>query len=262
MYYPFESRIIPLTTIRRERLLPVPGQVLVGPGEMVGPADVVARCQLPGRVRVVDVSQALGIRRERAARCVRVNAGDTVQVEDVLAMPGGLFGRLRGACRSPVNGEVIDVRDGLVLIESSATPEPTTDIGLAEMRLMQGDIDIRGNLATWNTGLKNWVHLPWHPPEDPTDLNGVYTIRLVVEGKDGEIIEDRMTVEIGRVIAQCLPGIAVSPDQRVMMRFPEQSLVHPFRIYTILPLSEVGETASLPPGECHRKYTLWVPSSG
>ena len=127
------------------------------------------------------------------------------------------------------------------LIESSATPQPTTDVGIAEMRLMQGDIDIRGNLATWNTGLKNWVHLPWHPPEDPTDFNGIYTIRLVVEGKDGQTVEDRVTGEVGRVIAQCLPGTAISPDKRVVMHFPEQSLTHPFRVYTILPLTEVGE---------------------
>jgi hypothetical protein len=127
------------------------------------------------------------------------------------------------------------------LIASSTTPQPTTNVGLAEMRLMQGDIDIRGNLATWNTGLKNWVHLPWHPAEDPTDLNGVYTLRLVVFGKDGQTVEDRMTVEVGRAIAQALPGIALSPDKRVVMHFPEQALTYPFRVYTILPLADAGE---------------------
>ncbi len=106
---------------------------------------------------------------------------------------------------------------------------------------MQGDLNLAGNLATWNTGLKNWEHLPWHPAEDAIDLNGVYTIRLVVTGKDGKEVEDKITCEVGRAIAQCLPGIAVSPDRRVTMRFPEQSLTHPFRVYTILPLSDAGE---------------------
>lgn len=127
------------------------------------------------------------------------------------------------------------------VIYSSTIQRPTLSIGLAEMQMMQGDIDIRGNLATWNTGLKEWIHLPWHPPEDPTDLNGVYTLRLLVLGKDGQKVEDRMVVEVGRVIAQCLPGIAISPDNRVVMRFPEHSLTEPFRVYTILPLSEVYE---------------------
>jgi len=127
------------------------------------------------------------------------------------------------------------------LIESSTTPQNTTDVGIAEMQHMQGDIDIRGNLATWNTGLRNRLHLPWHPPEDSTDLNGIYTLRLVVVGKDGRKVEDRMTVEVGRVIAQCLPGIAISPDKKVVMCFPEHSLTEPFCIYTIFPLREVGE---------------------
>lgn len=127
------------------------------------------------------------------------------------------------------------------LVESSSTPRSTNAVGAAQIPYMQGDIDIRGNLATWNTGLKNWSHLPWHPPEDPTDLNGVYTLRLTVFGKDGRQVEDRVTVEVGRVIAQCLPGIAISPDKKVVMHFPEQALTNPFRVFTILPLPDVGE---------------------
>ncbi len=122
MYYPVESRITALTTIRRERILPAPGQVLVRPGEMVGPADVVARCQLPGAVRVVDVSRSLGIPRDQATRYVRKTAGDTVQVGDVLAAPRGPLGQLQKSCRSPVDGQVVEVRGNLILIE----PAPTT----------------------------------------------------------------------------------------------------------------------------------------
>ncbi len=114
---------------------------------------------------------------------------------------------------------------------------------------MQGDIDLKGNLATWNVGLKNWSHLPWHAPEDDIDLNGVYTIRLVVEGKDGKTIEDRVTGEVGRVIAQCLPGIAVSSDQRVTLRFPEQALTDSFRVYTILPMADINEDVPKPPAK-------------
>ena len=106
MYYPAESRIAALTTIRRERLLPAAGQVLVGLGEMVGPSDVVARCQLPGEVRVVDVSRVLGIPRERTAKYMRKSVGDAVQADETLAAPGGPFGQLRKSCRSPVSGQI------------------------------------------------------------------------------------------------------------------------------------------------------------
>ncbi len=121
MYYPIETRITPLTTIRRERMLPVRGEVLVQSGEFVGPVDVVARCQLPGQIRVVDVGRTLGIRSEAANKVIRKSPDDAVQTDEVLAMPGGLFGRLRRPCRSPVDGFVIAVRNGLVLIEEAPT---------------------------------------------------------------------------------------------------------------------------------------------
>ena len=64
-----------------------------------------------------------------------------------------------------------------VLIDRSQSPRPSTRAGIGQLRSMQGDIDIRGNLATWNTGLRNWIHLPWHPPGwiQRISLNGLYT---------------------------------------------------------------------------------------
>ncbi len=119
MYYPVASRIAALTTVRRERILPVTGHVLVNPGEMVGPADVIARCQLPGEVHVLDVCRTLGIPRSRAARTIRKSVGDTVQTDELLASPRGPLSRFGKACRSPIDGEVIEIRDGLILIESA-----------------------------------------------------------------------------------------------------------------------------------------------
>jgi hypothetical protein len=121
-YYPPESRITPLTVIRRERLLPAPGQVLVKLGDTLSPADVVARCQVPGVMRIIDVGRALQMDRQRAAQIIRKSPGDSVQANEVIASPEGLLRRLGRACRSPVDGEVIEVRDGLVLIQQVGTP--------------------------------------------------------------------------------------------------------------------------------------------
>lgn len=118
MYYLTETRITPLAAIRRERLLPVRGDVLVRPGEQVGPADVIARCQLPSGTEVIDVSRVLGLPRDRVTRLIRKAAGDAVQVNEVLAAQSGLLGRLRPSCRSPVSGEIVAIRDGMVLIEA------------------------------------------------------------------------------------------------------------------------------------------------
>lgn len=121
MYYPVESIVMPLTTIRRERLLPAPGQVLVQPGEMVGPADVVARCRIPGRVRILDTGQTWHVRRRRLDRYMRKSPGDAVQADEIVAARKGPLSRFRRAVRSPVDGQVFEVRNGLVLIQAAST---------------------------------------------------------------------------------------------------------------------------------------------
>lgn len=132
--------------------------------------------------------------------------------------------------------------DGWEFIAESDVAEMSAP-AITDTSWMQGDLNLEGNLATWNVGLKNWEHLPWHRYSDEVDLNGIYTLRLTVEGKDGSIKQDSVTVEVGRVIAQCLPGTAVSAEKRVTMHFPEQSLQDAFRIYTIIPFSELDQKA-------------------
>lgn len=126
--------------------------------------------------------------------------------------------------------------DKWYLIEESDSPRAEFHASQVP-NLLQGDVDLKGNLATWNTGLKNWEHLPWHSKNDTVDFNGVYSIKLTVMGKNGKKVEDIVVCEVGRAIAQCLPGIAVSSDKKVVMHFREHSLMHPFRIYSIVPLN-------------------------
>lgn len=120
-YYPVGTRNSPLTLIQRERLLPAQGEVLVLPGERVGPTDVVARCQLPGKVWAVDVSQALGVGREWAARYMTKAIGDKVLANEVLAEHHSRVGWRKRDCQAPVDGQVIDLRNGTVLIETAST---------------------------------------------------------------------------------------------------------------------------------------------
>ena len=49
------------TTLRRERKLPLPGDVLVQVGQRVSASDIVARTQLPGNVQAVNVANLLGV---------------------------------------------------------------------------------------------------------------------------------------------------------------------------------------------------------
>jgi len=120
-YYSIGTQSLPLTTIQRELHLPVPGAVLVQPGDGVEAGDAIARCELPGKVWVADVSQALGINRERVVQYVKQNVGDLVQANDVLAERESRFGWPSRRCQAAVNGQVVAIRHGAVLVEAQAT---------------------------------------------------------------------------------------------------------------------------------------------
>ena len=47
--------------IEKTRRLPIKGKVIVEVGQAVGPADAVARAELPGDVETVRVAEALGL---------------------------------------------------------------------------------------------------------------------------------------------------------------------------------------------------------
>ena len=119
--YSAGSQSLPLTIIRRERLLPVPGEVLVQPGDGVEPGGTIARCQMPGKVWVADVSLALGINREQVVQYVRQNVGDLVRANDVLAERESRFSWRSRRCQAPVDGQVVAIRHGAVLVEAEAT---------------------------------------------------------------------------------------------------------------------------------------------
>ncbi|MFC2036735.1 hypothetical protein ACFLYD_02025 [Chloroflexota bacterium] len=118
-YYPVATRTASFTTIRRQRLLPARGNVLVRPGDLVESADIIARCPLPGKLWVVDVSQALGVHRAQATKYIRKASGDTLQANEELAGFDRRSGRK--SCRSPVAGQVMAIRAGRVLVETAST---------------------------------------------------------------------------------------------------------------------------------------------
>jgi hypothetical protein len=62
VYYPPETRVLPLTKIRRERMLPRPGKVLVNSGDRVQPAQPVAQTEVSGEVSVVNVAHLRALR--------------------------------------------------------------------------------------------------------------------------------------------------------------------------------------------------------
>lgn len=113
------THILPLTTIRRERLLPVPGKVVVRKGQKVSTTDVVAEARLSPEHLQLDVARGLGLGEEQADGHIQCKSGDTIAQGDVVAGPVGIGHRV---VRSPQSGRVIATGGGLVLIEVESSP--------------------------------------------------------------------------------------------------------------------------------------------
>ncbi len=114
------SHMLPLTTIRRARLLTNPGRVLVRTGQMVTATDVIAETYLPEQHTLLDVRRALGISSvSKAQSLIQRREGEKVQKGDVIAETGGLLSRV---IRAPVDGVVVAVGGGQVWIEALGEP--------------------------------------------------------------------------------------------------------------------------------------------
>ncbi len=121
--------VAPATVIRRDRVLPLQGEVLVRAGDRVRHDTVVARAERPGRLHIVRAAQILDIEPDRVPGVVRVREGDRVASGQVLGEIRHLFGLIRNVCRCPADGVVeslstktghLTVREDPVLLELRA----------------------------------------------------------------------------------------------------------------------------------------------
>lgn len=107
--------ILPLTTIMRQRMLPVKGTVLARLGQKVSPADVVAEAVWAREHIFLDVARTLNIAPDAADRLIRCKAGDKLAAGAVVAVGRGLLPK---TVRAPREGRVIAAGGGQVLLES------------------------------------------------------------------------------------------------------------------------------------------------
>jgi len=108
--------IRPLARIRRSHRLPVPGNVLVRPGQNVSSGDLLAEVDLPIAQVTVDVVRALGLSSpQEAEHLIQHKVGERLEEKDIIAETGGLFSRV---IRTPAPGLILSIKDGSVLIET------------------------------------------------------------------------------------------------------------------------------------------------
>ena len=94
------------TVVRRRRLLPLPGTVLVKVGERVRSDQAVARAELPGKVYPVNLANQLSIAPDEIKEYLVKKEGDAVEKDEILAENKPLIKWFKTEIRSPVTGRI------------------------------------------------------------------------------------------------------------------------------------------------------------
>lgn len=98
-------RVAAVADIVKTRRLPLKGQVLVDRGDRVKADTVVARTELPGNVKMLNIANILGVPSQDIHELLRVKEGDRIEEKSVLAQSRGLFGKFfKNTVRSPIEG--------------------------------------------------------------------------------------------------------------------------------------------------------------
>jgi len=111
------THLVPLAYIRRERMLPGTGQVLVSLNQHVNATDIVAEAAMTGQHLLLDIRKALNLRdSDDISKIIEYKSGENIEKGDILAQTGGMLPRV---VRAPVNGKIVAIHRGLVILEHS-----------------------------------------------------------------------------------------------------------------------------------------------
>src|SRR5438093_402458 len=121
-------RITDSARLRRERRLPLRGEVVVQVGDAVEPHTVVAHTELPGNVQTVNVASKLSMDPVRVPEALAVAVGSAVRRGDAVARGRSLFGLVRSAVAAPVDAvvESVSAVTGQVILREPPIPVEVT----------------------------------------------------------------------------------------------------------------------------------------
>lgn len=122
-YIPPTSHMTLLATVRRERLLPVPGEVLATAGQRVETGDVVASAEVQQAHRLVDAARALGVPRAQVAKYLKKAEGEAVKRNEVVAARQSWLGLGARTVTAPVDGRLVFCDNGQALFAATSTIE-------------------------------------------------------------------------------------------------------------------------------------------
>jgi len=117
-------RVAAETVVRRERRLPLKGDVCVAAGATVGPESVVARCELPGNIQTVNLAAKMGVDPAAVGGTLLKPLGSRVARDEIIAESKAMFGLMRNRVAAPADGTIESVSSvtGQLLVRERPIP--------------------------------------------------------------------------------------------------------------------------------------------
>jgi len=95
--------------LKKDRILPLKGEVLVKKGDILKAEDLVAQTLLPGKVLPINLANKLGVTANMVNQFIKVKAGDNVTKGQILAESKGFLGMFKSSVKSPIEGEIENI---------------------------------------------------------------------------------------------------------------------------------------------------------
>jgi hypothetical protein len=175
------------TTLRRQRILPIAGDVLVEKDARVEARDVVAETFMPGDVIPFNLANQLSVPPGDVPELVVVKEGDEIAKGDVLARTKGIFGLFKNECKSQEAGTVETISDVTGQIILRGAPHPVNVLAFMPGRVTevipQYGVQIESE-ATFIQGIFGIGGETFGP------------VRLIVDSADQPLTVDRITPDL------------------------------------------------------------------
>ncbi len=112
------------TLVKKSRILPLLGDVLVSKDDIVKSEKIVARTELPGKVHPINIINKLGISAGRINDFMLKKQGDRVEKDEPLAESKPWLKMFKVTCFSPISGtvETVSTTTGQVLLREKPRP--------------------------------------------------------------------------------------------------------------------------------------------
>ncbi|TYB31310.1 MAG: hypothetical protein FXF47_04695 [Candidatus Mcinerneyibacterium aminivorans] len=112
------------TIVKKRRILPLQGEVLVKKGDKVSYDQVIARTELPGNVQPLNVANKLGIAPEEVKDVMLKGEGEKIEQGENIALYKSFFGLFKNYVKAPIDGTIDNISDvtGQVLLREPPIP--------------------------------------------------------------------------------------------------------------------------------------------